>query len=132
MPDPGKATFSVIPTFANFSHMMVGTRGITSQQVVTSYGWYWGPTLSTLRVVPQNNFQENQTVTLAYGFAKDWSIVITAGVLERHSDLVTFNGAASFSNFPSRASLRVGRASRGSTTFRIRRRRSFGARTTTG
>jgi opacity protein-like surface antigen len=100
MPDPGRLTFSVIPTFANFSHMMVGTKGVTSQQVVTSYGWYWAPSLSTMRVVPTNNFQEQQTVTLAYGFAKDWSVVVTAGVLERHSNLVTFNGAASFSNLP--------------------------------
>ncbi len=100
MPDPGKATFSIIPTFANYSHMLVGTQGITSQQIVTSVGWYWAPTLSTMRVVPQNNFQENQTVTFAYGFAKDWSIVVTTGVVERHSDLVTFNGAASFSNLP--------------------------------
>ena len=100
MPDPDHLTFSVIPTFANFSHMMVGTHGVTSQQVVTNYGWYWSPQASTLRVVPQNNFQENQTVTLAYGFARDWSIVVTTGVVERHSDLVTFNGAGSFTNYP--------------------------------
>jgi hypothetical protein len=100
MPDPDHLTFSIIPTFANFSHMMVGTHGVTSQQVVTNYGWYWAPQASTLRVVPTNNFQENQTVTLAYGFAKDWSIVVTTGVVERHSDLITFNGAGSFTNYP--------------------------------
>ncbi len=38
IPDPEKATFSIIPTFANFSHMMVGTHGVTSQQVVNSVG----------------------------------------------------------------------------------------------
>ena len=100
MPDPDHLTFSIIPTFANFSHMMVGTHGVTSQQVVTNYGWYWAPQASTLRVVPTNNFQENQTVTVAYGFAKDWSIVVTTGVVERHSDLITFNGAGSFTNYP--------------------------------
>jgi opacity protein-like surface antigen len=100
MPDPDKATFSIIPTFANFSHMMVGTKGVTSQQVVTGYGWYWNPAFSTLRVVPTNNFQENQTVTLAYGIAKDWSVVVTTGVVERHSDLVIFNGAGSFASYP--------------------------------
>ena len=28
MPDPDHLTFSIIPTFANFSHMMVGTHGL--------------------------------------------------------------------------------------------------------
>ena len=100
IPDPGKATFSIIPTFANFSHMMVGTHGVTSQQVVNSVGWSWNPASSLLRVVPTNNFQENQTVTFSYGFAKDWSVIVTGGMIERHSDLEIFNGSATFTNFP--------------------------------
>ncbi len=100
MPDPGRLTLSVIPSFANLSHMMVGTHGVTEQQVATGYGWYWNPVASTMRVVPTSNFQEQQTVTLAYGVMKDVSVVVTAGTLQRHSALVTFNGSGTFSNYP--------------------------------
>ncbi|HEY8124461.1 MAG TPA: alpha-amylase, partial [Methylocystis sp.] len=94
MPEPGRATLSIIPTFANNSHSLIGTRGVSSQQIVTLTPWYWNPFASLLRVVPQNQFIEAQTVTLAYGFAKNFSIVLATGLIEKHSDLMTFYGSS--------------------------------------
>ncbi len=89
MPDPGHLTISFIPTFGENAHTLIGTHGATSAQVVTNYGWYWDPFVH-YTIVPQAQFLENQTVTLAYGIMKDWSIVISAGTAEKHSHLVTF------------------------------------------
>ena len=93
MPDPGKLTISVIPTFYGNAHTQVGTRTVTSQQVITNYGWYWNPSVP-LTIVPQELFGEMQTVTLAYGLWKNWSLVVTAGTIERHSYLMTFYGSS--------------------------------------
>ncbi len=92
MPDPGRATFSVIPTFANNAHSLIGAKGVSSQYIVSTTPWFWSPWASNLRIVPQNQFIEAQTVTLAYGFAKNLSVVLATGMIEKHSDLMTFYG----------------------------------------
>ena len=115
MPEPGRATLSIIPTFANNSHSLIGTRGVSSQQIVTLTPWYWNPFASLLRVVPQNQFIEAQTVTLAYGFAKNFSIVLATGLIEKHSDLMTFYGSSNLiprgMSFPGTDSLQDSSAS---------------------
>ncbi|MFY9627796.1 MAG: outer membrane beta-barrel protein [Methylocystis sp.] len=93
MPDPGKLTISVIPLFQDNAHTLVGTQNVSSQQVITNYRWYWNPA-TPLTIVPQELFGETQVVTLAYGLAKDWSLVVTAGAIERHSYLNTFYGSS--------------------------------------
>ena len=92
MPDPGKLTISVIPLFQDNAHTLVGTQNVSSQQVITNYRWYWNPA-TPLTIVPQELFGETQVVTLAYGLAKDWSLVVTAGAIERHPYLNTFYGS---------------------------------------
>ncbi|MEK4031532.1 outer membrane beta-barrel protein [Methylocystis sp. IM3] len=92
MPEPGKATLSVIPTFANNSHSLIGTKGVSSQYIVSTTPWFWSPLASNVRIVPQNQFTQAQTVTLAYGIAKNLSIVLATGMVEKHSDLMTFYG----------------------------------------
>ncbi len=92
MPDPGKATLSVIPTFGNNSHSLIGTTGVSSQYIVSTTPWFWSPLASKVRIVPQNQFIEAQTVTLAYGIVKNLSVVLATGVVEKHSDLMTFYG----------------------------------------
>lgn len=92
MPEPGRATFSVIPTFTNNAHSLVGAKGVSSQYIVSTTPWFWSPWASNVRVVPQNQFIEAQTVTLAYGLAKNLSVVFATGAIEKHSDLMTFYG----------------------------------------
>jgi len=93
LPDPGKLTISVIPTFYDNAHVLVGTQNVAPQQVVTYYKWYWDP-LVPLTTVPQEQFGEMQTLTLAYGVVKDVSLVVTAGTIERHSYLNIFYGSS--------------------------------------
>jgi len=94
MPDPGRATLSVIPTFGNNSHSLIGTRGVSSQYIVSTTPWYWSPLATNVRIVPQNQFIEAQTVTFAYGIAKNLSVVLATGLIEKHSDLMTFYGSS--------------------------------------
>ena len=94
MPDPGKATLSIIPSFTNNAHSFIGTRSVSSQYIVSSTPWFWSPWASNLRIVPQNQFIEAQTVTLAYGIAKNLSVVLATGMVEKHSDLMTFFGSS--------------------------------------
>jgi opacity protein-like surface antigen len=93
MPDPGHLTLSLIPTFYTNAHQLVGTKGVTPQQIITNYGWYWDPFVP-MAVVPQEQFGKMQTLTAAYGVMKDVSVVLTAGTIERLSYLNIFNGSS--------------------------------------
>jgi opacity protein-like surface antigen len=93
MPDPDHLTLSVIPTFYTNAHQLVGTKGVTPQQIIANYGWYWDPFVAQT-VVPQEQFGKMQTVTAAYGVMKDVSIVLTAGTIERLSFLNVFYGSS--------------------------------------
>lgn len=92
MPDPGKATLSIIPSFTNNAHSFIGTKRVSFQYIVSTTPWFWSPWASNLRIVPQNQFIEAQTMTLAYGVAKNLSVVLATGMVEKHSDLMTFYG----------------------------------------
>lgn len=94
MPEPGKATLSLIPRFITNANSKIGTRGASSQYIASTTPWYWNPFATNLRVVPQYQFIETQTMTLAYGVAKDFSIVLATGLVEKHSHLMTFYGSS--------------------------------------
>ena len=93
MPAAGKLVLSVIPQFANFSHTLIGTQGVSSQQVVATTPWYWNPA-QKLRLVPQNTAVATQSVALAYGVTKAISVVLTTGMIEENLDMLTFKGAS--------------------------------------
>jgi hypothetical protein len=93
MPPAGKLVVSIIPQFANLSHTLKGTRRVSSEEVVATTPWFGHPT-AKLRLVPQNVSVAAQTLALAYGITKDWSVVITGGLIERNLDMLTFRGAA--------------------------------------
>jgi opacity protein-like surface antigen len=94
LPEPGRVTLSIIPKFVTNANSLIGTKRVSSQYIAGAIPWYWNPFAATLRIVPQYQFIESQTVTLAYGFAKNFSIVLSAGVVEKHSHLMTFDGAS--------------------------------------
>lgn len=93
MPPAGKLVLSIIPQFANLSRTLKGTRTVSSEEVVATTPWFWHPT-AKLRLVPQNVAVASQTVALAYGVTKDFSVVVTAGMIERNLDMLTFRGPA--------------------------------------
>lgn len=93
MPPAGKLVLSIIPQFANLSHTLIGTRRVSSEEVVATIPWFFDPT-KKLRGVPQNTAVATQAVALAYGVTKDISLVVTAGMIERNLDFLTFKGGA--------------------------------------
>jgi hypothetical protein len=94
MPAAGKLTFSVGAQFSNLSHSLLGTQGVSSQQLVATVPWYWSPTTSKLRLIPQNIAIATEAVSLGYGVTKDISIVVATGMTEKNLDMLTFKGAS--------------------------------------
>ncbi|KAF2989978.1 outer membrane beta-barrel protein [Methylocystis sp. MJC1] len=94
MPEPGRATLSIIPRFVTNANSLIGTKNVSSQYIVSTTPWYWAPFASNLRVVPQYQFIQSETMTLAYGLSKDFSIVLAAGLVQKHSHLMTFYGSS--------------------------------------
>lgn len=91
MPAAGKLVLSIIPQFANLSHTLIGTRRVSSEEVVATIPWFFDPT-KKLRGVPQNTAIASQTVSLAYGVTKDLALAMTAGMVEKNLDFLTFKG----------------------------------------
>jgi hypothetical protein len=94
MPAAGRLTFSVGAQFSNLSHSLLGTQGVSSQLLVATIPWYWDPTVSKLRLIPQNIAIASQGVSLAYGVTQDVSIVVATGMIEKNLDMLTFKGAS--------------------------------------
>ncbi|MGA3062695.1 MAG: alpha-amylase, partial [Methylocystis sp.] len=94
MPAAGKLTFSVGALFWNLSHSLLGTQGVSSQQLAATVPWYWSPTTSKLRLIPQNIAIASEGVSLCYGVTKDISIFVATGMIEKNLDMLTFKGAS--------------------------------------
>ena len=75
------------------ANSLIGTHGVSSQQIVATIPWYWNPQVP-LRLVPQRRLDELQSLTLCYGVTKDISVVLTTGWIEKHVDLMTFYGTS--------------------------------------
>lgn len=93
MPGAGKFGIAVIANFANLSGQRIGTRGVSSAFVAATTPYFLNPT-TTLRLVPQNISFATQTLGIAYGVTREFAVVVTAGMLERNIDMLTFRGAA--------------------------------------
>jgi hypothetical protein len=93
MPPEGRLVLSIIPQFANLSHRLKGTRSVSPEEVVATTPWFIDPR-KTVRGVPQNIAVATQTVSLAYGVTKDIAVVVTAGMIEKNLDFLTFKGAS--------------------------------------
>jgi len=94
MPAADRLTFSVGAQFSNLSHSLLGTQGVSSQQLAATIPWYWAPTASKLRLIPQDIAIASQGVSLVYGVTKDISIVVATGMIEKNIDMLTFKGAS--------------------------------------
>ncbi len=93
LPGAGNLLITLSPQFIGNAHSLIGTQGVSAQQIVATTPWYWGPTVP-LRVVPTQRRDELQSVTLAYGVTKDLSIVLNTGVIEKHIGYIIFNGTS--------------------------------------
>jgi hypothetical protein len=93
MPAEGKFVFSICPLFVNSSGMRIGAQGVSSEYIVATTPWYFDPT-KKLRLAPQNIAAASQTAVLAYGATKDFAIFVTAGMVEKNLEALTFKGAS--------------------------------------
>ncbi len=93
MPAAGRFILSVAPDFVRRSGTRIGTRGVSSEYIVATTPWFVYPKLN-LRLVPQNTFFATETVGLAYGVTNDLALFVTAGMIEKNIDMLTFKGAA--------------------------------------
>ncbi len=93
LPGAGNLLLTLSPQFVGSANSLIGTRAVSSQQIVATTPWYWSP-LVPVRLVPQRRLDELQSATLGYGVTKDISVVLNAGWIEKHVDLMTFNGTS--------------------------------------
>ena len=83
LPGAGNLQVTLAPQFVGSANSLIGTHGVSSQQIVATIPWYWNPQIP-LRLVPQRRLDELQSLTLSYGVTKDISVVLTTGWIEKH------------------------------------------------
>ena len=91
MPAAGKLVLSITPIFANLSGIKMGTRTVSNEFIVSTVPFFLNPR-QTVRIVPQNIAVATQILCLNYGVTKDFAMILTAGVVERNLDALTFKG----------------------------------------
>lgn len=93
MPAAGKLVLSITPVFANLSGIKMGTRTVSNEYIVTTVPFFLNPR-QTVRIIPQNIAVATQIVGLNYGVTKDFAMVLTAGMIEKNLNALTFKGAS--------------------------------------
>lgn len=93
MPAAGKLVLSITPNFANLSGIKIGTRTVSNEYIVTTVPFFLNPR-QTVRIIPQNIAVATQVVGLSYGVTKDLAMVLTAGMVEKNLNALTFRGTA--------------------------------------
>jgi len=93
MPAAGKLVLSITPVFANLSGIKMGTRTVSNEYIVTTVPFFLNPR-QTVRIIPQNIAVATQIAGLNYGVTKDFAVVLTAGMIEKNLNALTFKGAS--------------------------------------
>lgn len=91
MPAKGKLVLAITPIWANLSGQLIGTRGASSQYIVATIPWWVDPT-KTVRLVPQNIGVATQTGAISYGLSDALAVVVTASLVEKRLEALTFKG----------------------------------------
>ena len=93
MPAAGKLVLSITPVFANLSGIKMGTRTVSNEYIVTTVPFFLNPR-QTVRIIPQNIAVATQIVGFNYGVTKDLRVVLTAGMIEKNLNALTFKGTS--------------------------------------
>lgn len=108
MPGAGKIVLSITPVFANLSGIRMGTRTVWNEYIVSTVPFFLNPR-QTVRIIPQNISAATQVVGLNYGMTKDFAMCLTAGMIEKNLDALTFKGTSGIRqlgrSYPSTVSL---------------------------
>lgn len=91
MPAKGKLVLAIMPIWANLSGQRIGARGVSSEYIVANVPWWVDPT-KKLRLVPQNIAVASQTGVISYGLSDNLAVVVTASIVEKRLEALTFKG----------------------------------------
>lgn len=93
MPAAGKWGLSATANFANLSGIKMGTRTVSNEFIVSTVPFFLNPR-QAVRIVPQNIAVRTQVLGISYGVTKDFAAVVTAGMIEKSLEALTFRGRA--------------------------------------
>jgi hypothetical protein len=91
MPAPNSLVVAVAPNYAEQSGMLLGSKGISPQSVVSTTPWFFNPRYFD-RVTPESTNTFSQNGTIHYGITNDLSLAVTAIYVHRYMSSLTFKG----------------------------------------
>ncbi|MCI0466338.1 MAG: alpha-amylase [Beijerinckiaceae bacterium] len=104
----GKLILSITPNFTNLSGILIGTRRVSNEFIVSTVPFFLNPS-QTVRIVPQNIAVNTQVVGVRYGVTKDFEMILNLGMVEKNLNALVFRGTAGITqlgnNYPGTASL---------------------------
>jgi hypothetical protein len=104
----GRFVLSITPIFANYSGILIGTRGVSNNYIVSTVPFFLNPS-EKVRVVPQDIAVDIQGVRLRYGVTNDFEMILDTGWVEKSLDTRIFKGTAGTTvlgdNYPATASI---------------------------
>ncbi len=71
----------------------MGTRTVSNEYIVTTVPFFLNPR-QTVRIIPQNIAVATQVIGLNYGVTKDFAMVLTAGMIEKNLNALTYKGTS--------------------------------------
>jgi hypothetical protein len=104
----GRFVLSITPTFANYSGILIGTRGVSNEFLVSTVPFFLKPT-EKVRIVPQDIAVDIQGVRLRYGVTNDFEMILDTGWVEKALDTRVFKGTSGTTpladNYPETSSI---------------------------
>src|SRR5262249_37520676 len=104
----GRFVFSITPIFAGLSGILIGTRGVSNEFVVSTVPFFLNPR-QKVRIVPQHINVAIQGVRLRYGVTDDFEMILDTGWVEKNLHALVFKGTAGLTplgdNYPRTSSI---------------------------
>lgn len=94
----GRFVFSITPIFAGLSGILIGTRGVSNETVVSTVPFFLNPS-QKVRIVPQHIDVAIQAVRLRYGVTNDFEMILDTGWIEKNLHALVFKGTAGTTAF---------------------------------
>jgi hypothetical protein len=104
----GRFVLSITPIFANYSGILIGTRGVSNDFLVSTVPFFLKPS-EKVRIVPQDIAVDIQGVRLRYGVTNDFEMILDTGWVEKALDTRVFKGTSGITpltdNYPETSSI---------------------------
>jgi hypothetical protein len=104
----GRFVLSITPVFVNYSGILIGTRGVSNDFLVSTVPFFLKPS-EKVRIVPQDIAVDIQGVRLRYGVTNDFEMILDTGWVEKALDTRVFKGTSGTTpltdNYPETSSI---------------------------